>query len=547
VDAEPDAQLVAVGPRHPGVVRVERVRVAELEQLLQAQLAAHRLLALRAGAQPQRRELAGQGLRALERQLVGRAQLDAAVGGGAGERAVGRDVEHHRRRVRRPWWQAGQVQHGRALDARARHQVVGAVDLAAVEHDDQVRPGHRVRAVLGVEPRPAAEQVLQHHLEHRDARREQAQLPERVPAVRVQRVRQPLEPLPLGALFLPGAHGDAQVVRRLQRGELRDDRADETAGAFAAGDVHAAEPVHRHRERQAGDRRVRGDEPPQRQGGQRFQVLEGFRVRRDEVGGEALPAGADAGDREVRVAAPALPQAEARHERPQVRRVGVQVRHRRALPACRAADPHAVLREPAQVQPACLPHLLLAGAARVQERHQHHREHGHAEEPEDDVADHGETAGGPEAAEHQHHRGHHQDHRQHHERLRPLPRRWRRDLRRWLERQVAGRHVRRRPAQWPAYDDRAHDFLPRRPVRAAIVTPSGVRRGAGGRNVPTRPSRQVRLVSVVIDRGGRWGGGNPARAQRRDDRGARDDGAWRETPRDTGPAEGGGGYRAGQG
>ena len=93
-DPEPDPQPVPVRPRQPGVVGVEVVRIAEVEQLGQTEVGTERLLAVRRRPSGAAGPAAGPAPRRCARsRRVGTAEAALAVHRLAEMRAVGIDVE----------------------------------------------------------------------------------------------------------------------------------------------------------------------------------------------------------------------------------------------------------------------------------------------------------------------------------------------------------------------------------------------------------------------------------------------------------------------
>ena len=133
------------------------VRVAEAEQVGQAGVAGGRLVGVATSADSR----SGASSRASDsasapRQRVGPPDLRGAVHRGAGDGAVGGDVEHHRGVVEQARRRVGQVDQRDAVDAAVGHQVVGAGRRAAV---DQRRPGagrRRWTAATSNRGRPAS-------------------------------------------------------------------------------------------------------------------------------------------------------------------------------------------------------------------------------------------------------------------------------------------------------------------------------------------------------------------------------------------------------
>ena len=130
---------------------------------------------------------------------------------------------------------------------------------------------------------------------------------------RVQVVRQPLDPLPRR----PGAPGPAQTAMIRSSGAWKTASWASTARVSArasarrpaaAAQEDPGEAAQRHRHRQVGHHRVRVQEPAQRPGGHRLEVLERPGHRRDQRGGQGLRADGEPDDAEVGVGRAAAPR-----------------------------------------------------------------------------------------------------------------------------------------------------------------------------------------------------------------------------------------------
>ena len=169
-----------------------------------------------------------------------------------------------------------------------------------VDDDEQVRPGGLVR--------PPAAQLVDLGGEHPQRARPVAE-------PRVGVVRQPLGPLPRGQHRRCGDDGDPGIGRAVPQHELRDDGSGQRAGGFAVGfEPDRGRLLQRQRDRQIRHHGVRHQEPAQRERGDRLQPLGRPGLRRDQAGGEALGAAADAHVSEVGVGRAAFPQPPARDD-----------------------------------------------------------------------------------------------------------------------------------------------------------------------------------------------------------------------------------------
>src|SRR5438874_238752 len=95
----------------------------------------------------------------------------------------------------------------------------------------------------------------------------------RVVLLRVLGVRQPLDVVPVAQPVPAGADRDPQVLVRVERGQLRDDRPGGRPGEVDRTlQQDPREPAQVHRDRHVLDQAVRAQEPAQRAGAQRFEV-----------------------------------------------------------------------------------------------------------------------------------------------------------------------------------------------------------------------------------------------------------------------------------
>ena len=348
-----------------------------------------------------------------------------------------------------------QVDHGDAGQSLLEHDLLGARDLGVLEHDDHVAGVGGRRGAPG-EPAPPGELRGQPRLDRGQRGRHHPHRPGAVRQPRVRDVREPLHPLPLRARRPRRGHRDHEVLGAVERHELREQRPHEpaTGRRVAAGDAHRRERAQRHRGGQVRDDRVGAHEAAQGHRRHRLEVVDGTGLRRDERGGEALGAAADAHVREVRVGRAALPHPRAAREADERRGLGVGPLEGAPLVDRRLAGPPAHLREVAQVVLAVLVGLrpaLPAAPRRAAGDHADRREREHpAEEPRGGVVD-ADDDDEPERAEH------------HEQRQQPQQRGRRHragDLRRGLEVDLARRHLRGRRARGAPEDPCAHRSPP---------------------------------------------------------------------------------------
>ena len=202
--------------------------------------------------------------------------------------------------VEQPRRPAVEVEHGHAVDAAVGRELAGAGEVGAVEHDDHVRP-------VGARRRPGRTGAGWR------ARR-RAAAPARRPRSRPAapgRARRPGRGGGRAAATSPSPTRPAGPARRRPRPAGRRARGTSRAGRrigpdqrarvgrCVAAHVHPGEAAQRQRDRQVGHHRVRVEEPAQRAGRHRLQVLQRPGHRRDERGGQRLRADRDPDDAEV--------------------------------------------------------------------------------------------------------------------------------------------------------------------------------------------------------------------------------------------------------
>lgn len=273
-------------PRRPGPAQrghVQRGRFAHAEQRGQRGGGGERVAGRPAGHHgPQRGQLPGQCLGLQRRQRVGHA--DVRLGGPVPRypvHLVRRDPQGQRRRAR----PGGFVPAGRAhVD---EDHAVDAVQLDAGlpgravrhHHVQRQRPGaSRGPRPAGHEPGPVAQ--LQHGLQGAQRRAHQPHRAGRVLLGGVYAVRQPLDPFPVRDPAGGRGYADADVGGGVRHRELGDQRTRQ--GPDGAGVAGRHDPGHRpqrHLDRQPGHLALGPDEPAQRPGAQRVQVLDRLGIR----------------------------------------------------------------------------------------------------------------------------------------------------------------------------------------------------------------------------------------------------------------------------
>lgn len=222
-------------------------------------------------------------------------------------------------------------------------------------------------------------------------------------------VRQPLDPVPLGPCARIAEHRDAQFVGGVQHGELGEHRPHQGQRLLTvAGELHPGEAAQRHRDGQVGNGLVGLGEAAQRDRGERFEVLDGLGLRRQEDQFGAADAHADPDPAEVLVAGAAFPQPRPHRERPQLAWVGVVPQQGGPLLGRGGPGLAASLRQVPQVVAAFGFHPAAALRAAAAHLGQRHADHGDAHHPGHHVSGRAHAAD----AEHEHHRTGAQPHRQ---------------------------------------------------------------------------------------------------------------------------------------
>ena len=261
----------------------------------------------------------------------------------------------------------------------------------------------------------------------------------RVVLLRVLGVRQPLDVVPVAQPVPAGADRDPQVLVRVERGQLRDDRPGGRPGEVDRTlQQDPREPAQVHRDRHVLDQAVRAQEPAQRAGAQRFEVGHRLGLRCLYLQRQPLLPESDTHLAEVGVVGATFPQPLRRHHGPQPARIGVGEQHRGALPVDTAADLLAGLTEIAQIVAALGAQLELAVRAAAH----HHRAAHDPDGDEHDAAGHeqhrrvpGATVARLDVEHHHRHGGDH--HGQVHEHAVHAPAHVLRQYRRLLQRELS--------------------------------------------------------------------------------------------------------------
>ena len=312
-EADRHPQPVARRPRPPGPVGVEAVHVAEREQLHEVggagDLAAGALdhAADRVQRGEPARERLGGGERALvglgpDRLLAQPQRLDR-VPAVARPRAVVVELDAQPGRVLELVPARRQVEQGDAVQAVRRYDVVAGRQLAAVDHQQQVRGR---RPLVGAEPGP---------LGRGPAGSSAARSASDVDTIRIGPTAsdcwalwacgQPLHPVPVGEVLLRGEHRDDEVLGGVEGGRRADQRPGQRAGRLlGAADLDPVEGAQVDRGGQVGLEPVHDEQPVQRGRGGRVDLVDGRALGRHQLERERLRAHAVPDVQEAGVAVP---------------------------------------------------------------------------------------------------------------------------------------------------------------------------------------------------------------------------------------------------
>ncbi len=285
-DADGHAQQVAQGPRLPHQVRVEVGDVAEAEHVGQLGRADEAVVVAPGLGEAVRREAPGEGVGLDGTDRIGDADpVDAALLADAEpalarhepQAGPGREAAEHLR----------DVDEGDADEAGADEGAVVEGDLAAVDDDDDVR---LVGGELGLAGEAAASGQLvgEHLVDLVEGAGDHPDRAEAVDGARVVVVREPLQPVPLGASGGVDDGRDEEPVGAVERRELADRRPDHGAGGLpVAADVDDGEGRELDGERQVLDERVGLDELAERDGADGVDLVDGPRLREGAAGSRA--------------------------------------------------------------------------------------------------------------------------------------------------------------------------------------------------------------------------------------------------------------------
>ena len=192
---------------------------------------------------------------------------------------------------------ARHVEQGDAVQAVGRHDVVAGRQVAAVDHEQDVR---RRLALVGAEPGPVAEVGRQQVAEVVDRGGDESTRADRVHLARALRVGEPLDPVPVGEVGLGAEDGDHELVGVVEGGGRADHRAGRRAGVLlGTAELDPVEGAQVDRRGQVGLQTVYDEEPVQRGRGRRVDLVDRGALRRDELERQRLRAEAVADVQEV--------------------------------------------------------------------------------------------------------------------------------------------------------------------------------------------------------------------------------------------------------
>lgn len=373
-------------------LRVVPVQIGNAEQGGQLDVGVQRLGDVGAQAHPVRGEQPGQGLRAERAEPVGaaerhRALLAAAVGAHQ-VHLVRAHGQPQRVAAGPPAKRPGDVEdQGVAVAVALPAVAFGHVD--AVQYDDRVRlvtAGAGIRVEAGALGELGAEQIVQLGQVGGDP----AGLPRPVLLVRIQHVRKPLDPLPVGPPLVADAESDPQLLGRVEHRELPEHRSHQgpygvvfrrrrigcpAVGRLLRSQQDPGRGAQVEPQRLLGDGGVGADEAPQGVRAEGFEIL--HRAGGDGVQGEGelLFADRETDLAEVLVGRAPFPQAGGAGQRAERRGLGVAPGQRPLLLRDGGPYPLAGLRQITQVVASFTlqPLLALTGAA-----HQLPQQHGAA-------------------------------------------------------------------------------------------------------------------------------------------------------------------------
>ncbi len=378
VDTDRHPQPLVERARPPRTRHIDGTGVTEVQQIGEVQVRQQRLLAVGAGARPQRGQLTCQRLRLGDRQGVADTVVDRAAG--RLQHQLARPHLHGQTAPDLVQVARYDLQDGDALKALGPGDHRVHRDLAAVQHDHHMRGvGHR--SALRVEPPAALQLVRQQLLDLTEVADDQ---PAGARAVRglVLHLREPLGPLPLRLRTRRGDDRHHQVLGRVHRAQLGDDGARGAVDRVrVTRDGQVVEGAQRDRERQIVQLPVLVEELLHRMRGERLQLVDRSRLRGPQGSGQLLRPEPQPYLPEVRIGRPAFPYAFALgHDRPQLARVGVGEQLRVPLLARGPAYLFSLLRKVLEVILALLEHLPgrpLAGLDDLHDRHcqsgRHHK------------------------------------------------------------------------------------------------------------------------------------------------------------------------------
>ena len=175
----------------------------------------------------------------------------------------------------------GHVEQGDAVQAVGRNDVVAGRQVAAVDHQQDVR---RRGPLVGTEPGPVAEVGRQQGAEVLDRGGDESARADGVHLARALRVGQPLDPVPVGQVGLGAEDRDDQLVGVVEGRRRADHRAGRRAGVLlGAAELDPVEGAQVDRGGQVGLQAVYDEEPVQRGRGRRVDLVDRGALRRDRA------------------------------------------------------------------------------------------------------------------------------------------------------------------------------------------------------------------------------------------------------------------------
>ncbi|SIB63039.1 Uncharacterised protein [Mycobacteroides abscessus subsp. abscessus] len=212
---------------------------------------------------------------------------------------------------------------GHRIDAVVHDEAFGTDQGATVDDDEDLRPIGRGLRGAG-EPFTLGDQRRQRLLDLAQRVVNQSGCSDPVEGARMLRVRKPFEPVPVRCCMPVDHRRDQELVGPVEHRELTDHGTQHASRNFwGSVDGDGGKTPQVQRDRQLRNQRVSAYESPQRDGCDRFQLLDGSDLGRHQLGGESLITGSDAHMAVVTIAGAPLPHPPATSQRPERGRVRV--------------------------------------------------------------------------------------------------------------------------------------------------------------------------------------------------------------------------------